>query len=105
MSIAIERWILVLRHRIVGPIQRPLLSRLFVSVVFQVHMIVFLTTAAGKVDHVGVAWILRKEYCFFAQSIVVEIFVESEVAEMICVQEIGSKRCHSLNRFRQLSRD
>src|SRR5258705_13411667 len=97
MPISIEWRIFVVRHRIIGPVQGPLFTMLLIGVVLEVNLIVFLTAAAGEINHVGIAGVFRKEHRLLTQTIVIEILVKPTVAQMIRVENISSKGSHTLD--------
>ena len=95
----------MLRHWIVRPIKSPLLPVFLISVILEIDLGVFVAAAPGKIDDVSVARILRKEDGFFAQTIVIQVFVECSVTQMIGVEKVSSKGSKFLDDFEQLGRE
>ena len=78
----------MVRHRIVWPIKSPLLPVFLIGVILQIDLVVFVAAAAGKIDDVSVTRIFGKENGFFSQAIVIEVFVECSVTQMVGVEKV-----------------
>ena len=95
----------MVRLWIVWPIKSPLLPVFLIGVILQIDLVVLVASAAGKIDDVSVARILRKEDGFFAQTIVIQVFVECSVTQMIGVEKVSSKESEFVDDFEQLGRE